>query len=130
MKPIAFAAMFVALSSTPSLASFGLMCTGPDGINLSLPLGAGPGVTPLGAELQAVGRVWTTEAGVPGTIEMLPAQSATVGDRLYFDFADTNYEGILVEVRLFRAHEEADPVYGGTLRITGHGAWPIWCEAG
>ena len=61
---------------------------------------------------------------------MTPAQSASLDNRLYLDFADPNYEGVLVEIRLFWAEEETDPIYGGTLRIAGHGAWPISCGMG
>ena len=84
----------------------------------------------LGAEVKAAGGTWTTEAGVAGTIQIAPAQAAAIGDQFVLDFADPNYEAILIEVRLFWAMEESDPVYGGVLRIAGQGAWPISCGMG
>ena len=120
----------LALSVTPSSASFGLMCDGGAGITASIPLGGGVGLIPLGAEISADGTTWTTEAGVPGTIEIAPGQSAEIGDALYLDFADPNFESVLAEIRLFRAMEGEEPVYGGTLRIPSHGAWAISCSAG
>ena len=48
-------------------------------------------------------------------------------NRLYLDFTDENYATIIVEIRLFWAEEETDPVYGGVLRIAEHGVWPISC---
>lgn len=130
MKLLVLAGVMLALSVAPSFASFGLMCTGPNGIDVSVPLGAGPGLTPLGTEIKAAGNVWTTEAGKAGTIQVTPAQSASLDNRLYLDFSDPNYESVLVEIRLFWAEEETDPIYGGTLRIAGHGAWPISCGMG
>ncbi|RYE08706.1 MAG: hypothetical protein EOP22_12355 [Hyphomicrobiales bacterium] len=129
-KLAALAALVLALSSGPSLASFGLFCEGPDGVSASIPLGGGVGLTPLGAEIQAAGQIWTTEEGVSGTIEIAPGQSAQVGDQLYLDFADPNLEVVIAELRLFWAMENDEPVYGGTLRIPGQGAWPISCGAG
>jgi hypothetical protein len=130
MKLLALAGIALAFSTAPSFASFGLFCEGPDGIDVSVPLGAGPGLTPLGAEIKAAGKVWTTEAGVADTIEIARAQSASLDDRLYIDFTNPNLEGVLVEIRLFWSEEETDPVYGGTLRIRDHGAWPISCGMG
>lgn len=130
MKLVALAAAFVTLSAAPSLASFGLMCTGPDEVRVSIPLGGGPGLTPLGAEIVVGDKTWTTETGVAGTTEIMAAQSAALDSRLYLDFTDPNYEGLLAEVRLFWTNEADEPVYGGTLRLAGHGAWPIACEVG
>jgi hypothetical protein len=133
MGKLTLAALAVAifsLSAAPASASFGLFCEGPDGVTANVPLGAGPGLTPLGAEIKAAGNTWTTEAGVADTIQVISAQSAAVDTRLYLDFADPNYEGIVAEIRLFWAEEESDPVYGGTLRIAGHGVWPISCGMG
>jgi hypothetical protein len=126
----ALAAATLGLSAAPASASFGLFCEGPDGVTANVPLGAGMGLTPLGAEIKAAGTTWTTEAGVAGTIQVVPAQSAALDTRLYLDFADPNYEGVVAQIRLFWAEEESDPVYGGTLRIAGHGVWPISCGMG
>ncbi|MEO7223312.1 MAG: hypothetical protein ABIY37_12640 [Devosia sp.] len=130
MNKLLFATAIVVLSAAPALAGEGLFCSGPDGIDISVPLGAGPGLSPLSAEIKAAGKVWTTAEGVAGTTQIIPAQSASVDNRLYLDFADPNYVGVVVEIRLFWAEEETDPVLGGTLRIAGHGAWPISCGMG
>ena len=130
IKLATLATAFVALSAVPSLASFGLMCSGPDGVDVSIPLGAGPGVSPLSAEIRAAEQVWTTVSGVAGAIEIMPAQAAALDTRLYFDFTDPNFEELVAEVRLFRADTEDEPVYGGPLRLAGHGAWPIACQVG
>lgn len=130
MKLLALVAAILALTAAPASASFGLFCEGPEGITANVPLGGGVGLTPLGAEIKIGDNTWTTEEGVAGTIQIVPAQSASVDSRLYIDFADPNYEGIIAEIRLFWAEEETDPIYGGTLRVAGQGAWPISCGMG
>ena len=88
------------------------------------------GLVPLGATIKAAGKTWTTEEGKAGTTQIWPAQSASSDNRLYLDFTDTDYAAIIVQIRLFWAEEETDPVYGGVLRIAEHGAWPISCGMG
>lgn len=127
MKPILAAGLLLVLSAVPTLAGPVLFCEGPEGIAVEVPLGTGAGLWPLGAEIKAAGKVWATEEGKPGTIRINPAQSAAVDNRLYFDFADEDVAAVVVQIRLFWAEEETDPVYGGTLRIADHGAWPISC---
>lgn len=131
MHKLVFAtAAILALSAAPASASFGLFCEGSDGVTLSVPLGAGPGLSPLGAEIKAAGKTWTTEEGVADTIQISTAQSASLDNRLYIDFTTPNLEGIVAEIRLFWAEEESDPVYGGVLRVAEHGVWPISCGMG
>ena len=129
-KLILASAALLVLFATPASASFGLYCEGPDGVTLNVPLGGAAGLSPLGAEIKAAGKVWTTEEGVADTIQIVSAQAASVDNRLYIDFADPNLEGIVAEIRLFWAEEETDPVYGGVLRIAEHGVWPISCGMG
>jgi hypothetical protein len=130
MIKLALAATILALSAAPSFASFGLMCDGPDGIDVNVALGGGVGISVLGAEITAPGGVWSTDPTKAGATPIVAAQGASVDNRWYLDFSDPNAEAILVEIRLFWAEEETDPVYGGTLRIAGAGAWPISCGMG
>jgi hypothetical protein len=117
------------LSAAPASASFGLFCQGKD-IDIEIPMAGVAGLHPLGATIKVAEKTWTMEEGAPGTIQILPAQAASVDDRLYLDFMDGESAAILVEIRLFWAEEETDPIYGGTLRIAGAGAWPISCGMG
>lgn len=123
------AGVFFALSIAPASASFGLFCEG-DGIDVEVPMGGAVGLHPMSAVVKAAGKTWTTEEGLADTILIVPAQSASVDNRLYLDFTDGDYAAMIVEIRLFWAEEETDPVYGGTLRIADHGAWPISCGMG
>ncbi len=120
----------IAAIAMPALAGEGLFCTGPDGIDLHVPLAAGPGLNPLAAEISTPGGRWTMEEGADGAVQIVPAQSVALDDRYYLDFADANYEGKLVEIRVFAAHSDDAEAYGGTLLIHGAGAWAIACDFG
>jgi hypothetical protein len=129
MKPLLFAAL-ISLAAGPAIAGEGLFCEGPHDLAIQLPLAAGPGLSPLSAEIKVVGKVWTTAEGVAGATQITPAQAVGVDDRLYFDFTNPNYEGILVKVRLFRSGTEDNAAIGGTLTIPGAGTWAISCQFG
>lgn len=119
----------IVLAATPAFAGQGFMCSGSEGVSVSLPLGGGIGLTVLSAKVEANGKVWSTEAGQG--IQIAPAQSFGGSDFDVFDFADPNFNEILVEVRLFVGHEDgSEPVFGGTLRVKGAGAWAISCDVG
>jgi hypothetical protein len=119
----------LALSAVPSHAGEGLFCHSDD-IDIQVPLGGAVGLNPLAATIKAAGKTWTTEEGRADTIQIWPAQSASTDNRLYIDFTDADYAAIIVEIRLFWAEEETDPVYGGVIRIADHGVWPISCGMG
>jgi hypothetical protein len=119
----------LALLAVPSQAGEGLFCHS-DGIDVQVPLGGAVGLNPLAATIKAAGKTWTTEEGKADTIQIWPAQSASTDNRLYIDFTDADYAAIIVEIRLFWAEEETDPVYGGVIRIADHGVWPISCGMG
>jgi hypothetical protein len=123
------ACVLLAVSATSASAGEGLFCEG-EGIDIHVPMAAGPGLIPLSAVIKAGGKTWTTTEGAADTIQIWPAQSASTDNRLYVDFTDANYAAIIVQIRLFWAEEETDPVYGGVLRIAEHGAWAISCGFG
>jgi len=123
------AGVLLAMAAAPALAGEGLFCHG-EGIEIEVPLGGAAGLSPLSAVIRASGKIWTTEEGKTDTIQIWPAQSAAADKRLYIDFTDSDYAAIVVQIRLFWAEEETDPVYGGVIRIADHGVWPISCGMG
>lgn len=126
MKRIVLAAAFAALS-LPALAGEGLMCSG-EGVETHFPMGGGVGFILLGAVIDVNGDVLSTDPA-QGT-EIRVSQAFSGNHRLEIDFADPNFEQVVAEVRLFWTEEESDPVYGGTLKIIGKGAWAISCDWG
>ena len=123
------AGVLFAASAMSASAGEGLFCQG-KGIEIEVPMGAGPGLYPLSAIIKAAGKTWTTAEGKADTIQIWPAQSASSDNRLYLDFTDNDYVAIIVQIRLFWAEEETDPVYGGVVRIAENGVWPISCGMG
>lgn len=126
MKRILLAALLATLP-LPALAGEGLMCFG-EGINVHLPMAGGVGFMPLGAVIDVNGTVFSTDPA-QGT-EIGVSEAFSGNHRIQIDFADANYENVVAELRLFWTEEESDPVYGGTLKIVGLGAWAVHCGWG
>jgi hypothetical protein len=123
------AGTILALSAAPASASFGLFCQG-EGIDIEVPMGGAVGLNPLAATIKAGDKVWTTEQSSAATIQIVPVQSAATDNRIYLDFSDPELSAILVQIRLFWAEEETDPVYGGVIRIADYGVKAISCGMG
>lgn len=119
----------IGLFSLPALAGEGMMCSG-EGVETHFPMAGGVGFNLLGATIDVGGEVvFATDPSLGGT-EIGVAAAFSGNHRIAIDFADANYEQIVAEVRLFWTEEESDPVYGGTLKIPGKGAWAISCGWG
>jgi hypothetical protein len=130
MKRLPCIATLFALAASPAVAGQGFMCSGPDDVTVQLPLAGGVGLSPLAVEIRVGSRVWASDSEIADATIISPAQSFHIDDRYYFDFADPNLEGIVVQVRLFAATGLDEPIFAGTLSITDVGAWPITCEVG
>ncbi|MEO6012408.1 MAG: hypothetical protein ABIQ30_02340 [Devosia sp.] len=120
------ALLFVA---TPAMAGEGLFCTGQDSLSVRIPLGGTSGINPLSAEIMVGKQLWTTEAGHADAIQIAPAQSVGLDDRLYFDFTTPDQVGIIARVRLFRVPGDEGSI-GGLLDLGDVGSWAISCDFG
>ena len=118
------------LIAAPALAGQGLMCDGPDGLHADVPLGGGPGLSVLSADIQVKGRRWTTDDKVAGATYIVVTGAAAVDDRMYIDFADANGSAVVVRIRLFQAGIEDLGAVAGLIDIAGERAWPISCDFG
>ena len=129
MTRIVLAVAFAALS-VPALAGEGLMCSG-DGVETHFPVGGGVGFGLLdGSTITLDGAVAYASDPAAGGIAIQVSEAFSGNHRIEIDFADPNMEQVLAEIRLFWTEEESDPVYGGTLKIPGRGAWAISCGWG
>lgn len=117
----------VLLGVSPAAASVGIFCSGPDGVAFDAALSGGAGLSTMSATVEAAGRTWLSETTRDDPNAIAEVQSFADGETMRFDFADTNYEANVVEVRLFIAGEGA---IGGTLSIVGVGSWVISCDIG
>ncbi|MBI4922510.1 MAG: hypothetical protein HY834_12235 [Devosia nanyangense] len=127
MKRLIVSAAFAALAA-PAMAGGGFMCSG-EGVEAMFPLGGGAGFSLLEAEIRAKGKIWSTVAR-PDVIEIAVSQAFSGNHRIAFDLTDPNMQQVVAEIRLFWTEEESDPVFGGTLKMPGEGAWAIACDAG
>ena len=128
MKRIATIAVLVFGLASAAHAGEGYMCEG-EGVTAHFPLGASIGLSLLGAEIEAGGEKFATDA-TAGATQIAVSQAMADGNRIAIDFTNPSYETLVAKVRLFWAEEESDPVYGGTLSIIGKGAWAITCSVG
>ena len=128
MIRIATLAVLVVGLTPAAYAGEGYMCEG-EGVTAHFPLGASIGLSLLGAEIEAGGEKFATDAAA-GVTPIAVSQAIADGHRIAIDFTNPSYETLVAKVRLFWAEEESDPVYGGTLSIIGKGAWAITCSIG
>lgn len=129
MKRILLAASLLSLS-LPAAAGEGFMCWG-EGVETHFPIVAGVAFGIMeGSTITIDGTVAYSSDPSLGGIQVAPAEAFSGNHRVEVDFTDVDYQEVLAEVRLFWTEEESDPVYGGTLRIPGRGAWAISCGWG
>jgi hypothetical protein len=112
---------------TPASASVGIWCTGPEGVSFDAPLSGGVGLSVMSATVEAAGKTWTTETSPEDPQAIIPAQAWAGDDFMWFDFADTNIERNVVEVRI---HTTDEGEHEGTLEIAGVGSWAVSCMFG
>jgi hypothetical protein len=125
----ALAAVMVA---SPVLATEWLNCADRDGAaSMDLLLGTMDIAAVAGMTISTGDRVWASH------VEYGPGDPVTVGqafetaDMLLVDAMDEGLVNKVAELRLFKASEgDGEPVYAGTLRILGQGAWAVSCSAG
>ena len=126
------AASLAAGLASPALATEWLNCSDRDGAaSMDLLLGAMDVAAVVGMTISTGDKVWASH------VEYGPGEPVTVGqafenaDMLLVDAMDEAVANKIAELRLFKATEgDGAPVYAGTLRIIGHGAWAVACSDG
>ncbi len=116
--------------ATPALATEWTICGSADG---QASISALVGTFGLGAatdfKVNVGDRLWSTTEGV-GT-EIHRGQAFADDSTMLIDVVAEDYTTIVAMLRVFRTlDEEGVPVYGGTLKVPGHGAWVVSCDAG
>ena len=76
--------------------------------------------------VEAKGKNWATDA--TGEQKIVVGQAFEDTEKLVVDFTDEGISSIVASLRLFKASEGEDYVTGGTLRVTGVGAWAVTCS--
>ena len=78
------------------------------------------------AKVEAGAKKWATDA--EGDARIRIGQAFEDSEKIVVDFTDDDVSSIVASLRLFKASEGDDYVPGGTLRITGSGAWAVTCS--
>lgn len=117
------------LAATPALATEWVHCSDANGA-ASFDYLAGDGIDVLSVSALTVTageKVWASDpANGPGD-PVSVGQAFEDGDTVRIDAMDKDFARI-ASLRLFKAAEGEATVYGGTLTITGLGAWAVSCD--
>jgi hypothetical protein len=102
------------------------ICSG-DGASISLLMGAVPVVSIAKADMEAGTRRWSTEKQ-EGVTTISVGQAFETSEILHVDLTDDNISEILAKLRVYKASESDFYAAGGTLWISGVGAWAVNCS--
>jgi len=122
----AFAVAGVMLSVAPAQATETTICSG-DGASISLLMGAMPVVSIAKADMEAGTRRWSTQKQ-DGFTTVTVGQAFETAEILHVDITDENVSEILAKLRVYKASESDFYAAGGTLWISGVGAWAVSCS--
>lgn len=117
---------FLAAMASPAHAGVNLMCEG-DGIEADFPMGGGAGFSLLSAGVW-LGDKETRRENDKGLVQAVQFRNAWIDDQVYIDLADSNYERVVVRVRLYSA--PAYDILAGLIEVVDVGAYPVTCSVG
>ena len=121
----AIAVAFLAMA-TSAQATETTICSG-DGASISLLMGATPVVSIAKADMEAGTRRWSTQK-LDGVTTVSVGQAFETSEILHVDITDENVSEILAKLRVYKASESDFYAAGGTLWISGVGAWAVSCS--
>lgn len=128
IRPAAIAVAFAAIA-TPSLATEWVSCSDAQGgASFDYLAGAMDVIAIAGVTITSGEQVWASDVAYGPGDPIRVGQAFEDADTVMIDAMDENLTAKIAELRLFKAFEGGGaPVYGGTLRIRGHGAWAVSC---
>lgn len=125
----AAAVLAMVFVASPALATEWVHCASPGGeASFDYLAGDGLGVlSVVGLNVSVGEEVWASDVAYGPGEPVSVGQQFEDADTVRIDAMDGEFTK-LAELRLFKASEADAIVRGGTLRITGHGAWVVSCE--
>jgi hypothetical protein len=88
-------------------------------------------LVPVGLNVSVGERVWASDVAYGPGDPIVVGQAYEDAETVRIDVLDSGMSTLIAQLRLFKATEgEGDPIYSGTLRIPGYGAWPVICNPG
>ena len=125
MKQLLAAAIVLALA-TPAGATEWITCSAEgDAASANILVGMVDVLSIAQANVEAGGKKWTTDATGDGALRI--GQAFENAEMIVVDFTDEGVSSIVASLRLFKATEGDNDATGGTLRISGVGAWVVAC---
>jgi len=113
------------IAAAPAQATEWLVCSNSDKASVSVLLGQMEVIAVADIMLEVGKKKWSTQG--KGATLITKGQAFETGDQIWIDVTDANVNVIVAELRLFKASEGEHQVTGGTLRVTGEGAWAVTC---
>ncbi len=120
-------ALLIADASGTARATETMICTSADkGPEVSMLMGSLDTVSIVSASISHDGKVWATDGA--GAMKIIVGQAFETATQLVVDFTDEGLSTRVAELRLVKASEEGMFAAGGTIRLSGSGAWAVSCS--
>lgn len=88
-------------------------------------------LVPVGLNVSVGEKVWASDVAYGPGDPIAVGQAFEDAETVRIDVLDDGMSTLIAQLRLFKAREgEGVPIYSGTLRIPGYGAWPVSCTPG
>ena len=131
-KVAAIATTLLALVSSSAGATEWVSCAAPGGeASFDYLVGTLDALMPVGLNVSVGEKVWASDVAYGPGDPIAVGQAFEDADSVRIDVLDGDLSATVAQLRLFKAQEgEGDPVYAGTLRIVGYGAWAVSCNPG
>lgn len=127
MKRVLAASLVLFGLAAPAHATEWLVCGSADGkASFSVLLGSLGIGTATDFKVNVGGKDWSTTPG-EGT-PIVKSQAFETDAMLMADVSTEDLSTLIAQLRIFKGSEGDDYVYGGILRVPGHGAWAVSCE--
>lgn len=122
-------ALLVAGLSSPALATEWINCADATGAaSVDLLLGTTEVIAAAGMTITVGDKVWASDVAYGPGEPVAVGQAFETPAMILVDAVDPGVTTKIAELRLFKASEGDLSAYGGTLRVPGHGAWPVSCS--
>lgn len=129
---IRLAAIAVSLCglAAPALATEWVNCASPDGgASFDFLVGTTDVLSIAGMTITVGETVWATDPAYGPGEPTSVGQAFETDTMILIDAVDPAVTAKIAELRLFKTTEADAPVYGGTMRVPGHGAWAVNCAS-
>ncbi len=126
VRLIAIGVLLIA-SVLPARATEWMICSDGDKASIRVLLGRMDVIAVNGIEIAIGKKTWSTQ-GDQGATPITKGQAFETADQILIDVTDFAVNAIVARLRLFKARESNDYVSGGTLQMSGEGAWAVTCS--